>query len=313
MTPKDNILHRRLLSGATTIANQNKRKLFSRLFRLSQDHIQNGQRQLVVFSFDFIGHHINLDGIFEKGELDTAFEWMAQRAEAFNGVAIDVGANIGNHSLYFSDFYRQVYSFEPNPRTFKVLQLNSELVSNITCFDVGISDQERAANLNIYANNIGHSDIASAHTTSTAAIKLKTLDSQIEPTAKVRLIKFDVEGHEYQAICGSHGIIEKNQPIILFEQLAEEIRNGTSDVIELLRSYGYSNFATVKQSTTRLSAQNKAINSLLSILNRLPIFKSVLFGTTWEVRLEEKFENINYPFIVAIPDWYIKHQNPTEG
>ena len=77
-------------------------------------------QQMAVFSSDHISHDINLDGIYEKDYLLTLINWLKEiQIDIFNGVAIDVGANIGNHSVFFSKFFKKVYSFEPNPKTFK--------------------------------------------------------------------------------------------------------------------------------------------------------------------------------------------------
>lgn len=303
INPNDGILVEVASNGLNTVNSLVKARLFQHLFSLSRKHIEEGKRQMVVFSFDFIGHHINLDGGFEKGELDTFFGWMSTRREVFDGVAIDVGANIGNHSLYFSDFYYKVYSFEPNPRTYQVLKLNADLATNVVCYDFGISDVERDASLNIYANNIGHSNISDDPGESTKRIKLRTLDGFIKADEKVRLIKFDIEGHEYQAIQGSLATIKRNKPVILFEQFSAEIDNGTSRVIELLRTCGYRKFASVSKTTKQLRSSNKFINGLLAILNKLPIAKSILFGTVWSVRIQQEFARADYPFIVAIPEW----------
>jgi FkbM family methyltransferase len=286
-----------------TSIDEKKRKLFAHLFSISQEHAAQDRRQLVVFSFDFIGHYINLDGVFEKGELDTVFAWLATSKNSFDGVAIDIGANIGNHSLYFSDYYESVYSFEPNPRTFQVLRINAQLANNVKCFDFGISSESRSAHLNVYANNIGHANVAVEATAETVPIKLSTLDAAIDPEVKVKLLKIDVEGHEYDAILGCKAVIEANKPIILFEQLLPEFTNGSSQVISLLKTLGYSRFASVKKATRKLRTENVLLKPIFSLLNALPIGKSYLFGTSWTIQTESEFRAADYPLIIAIPDW----------
>lgn len=303
MSTASDIIFEADCSGVSTRLDENKRKLFAKLFSISQDHILQKRRQMVVFSFDFIGHHINLDGVFEKGELDTVFKWLSGNNKAFSGVAIDIGANIGNHSLYFSDYYQSVYSFEPNPRTFQVLKINSQLVQNVKCFDFGVSSENRDANLNVYANNIGHSDIAHTATQDTVPIKLRTLDTAIDRKLVVRLLKIDVEGHEYQAILGSKAVIEENMPVILFEQLSAEFEGGGSKVINLLKSMGYTRFASVKRRTRKIQTKNVFLNPVYKTLNSLPIGRSYLFGTSWVIQMEERFATADYPLIIAIPDW----------
>ena len=39
-----------------------------------------------------------------------------------NGIAIDIGAHIGIHSVNMAPYFKQVIAFEPNPITFRTLQ-----------------------------------------------------------------------------------------------------------------------------------------------------------------------------------------------
>ena len=41
--------------------------------------------------------------------------------------SLDIGANIGNHSVFFADDFLQVYSFEPLTQNFDLLKINSKL------------------------------------------------------------------------------------------------------------------------------------------------------------------------------------------
>jgi hypothetical protein len=71
--------------------------------------------------------------------------------------------------------------------------------------------------------------------------KLKKIQSH-----KVGLVKIDVEGHELEAFKGMQQILKNHKPIILFEQ-NRGILNGTSDVINFLRSIGYDNLYELKK------------------------------------------------------------------
>ena len=78
------------------------------LLDLNKIHIAKN-RSLAVFSFDYIGTQIALNGIYEKEELELLFDWLKSiDIDLKDSIAIDIGANIGNHSLYFSDFFNTV-------------------------------------------------------------------------------------------------------------------------------------------------------------------------------------------------------------
>ena len=298
------LLFQRTFGGRHATERARKLRLFLELFKLSQDNVRSGNRQLVVFAHDFIAHHINIDGVFEYMELSTLFAWFSARhPEVFDGIAVDIGANIGNHALYFSDYFRRVHCFEPNPRTFKVLALNAELASNITCFNVGISDSDRVAHMSTPSGNVGHAPVSESADAASCAIVLRTLDSLMDTQDSVRLIKIDVEGHEYPALRGAEQTIGGHRPVVLFEQLASEFKGGSSPVIELLRSYGYRRFATVTGRTRRFQSRIAPLDALCRLANRVLPGKSFYFGTEWTVRLCESFSSQDYPFIVALPEW----------
>ena len=100
------------------------------------------RKQMVVFADDHVSNEVLCHGVFEKKQLDLIFKWIAKKEGAFNTTVLDIGANIGNHSLSFAEHYDKCISFEPNPRTYSVLKLNSELVSNIHPKNIGLSDHK---------------------------------------------------------------------------------------------------------------------------------------------------------------------------
>ncbi|MBK7024790.1 MAG: FkbM family methyltransferase [Sulfuritalea sp.] len=275
-----------------------KKEMLRWLNRFSRSHIQKNRKQLVVFAFDYIGHMINLDGVYEIADLDFFFDAMSLNKGMFSeATAIDIGANIGNHSLYFSDYFQKVVSFEPNPRTYKVLQLNAELAKNVLCCNEGISDANTKLLLEACNTNSGRSAITDNANGNARSIRVRTLDSAIDETEIVRLIKIDVEGHEEKALIGAEQTIRRNKPIILFEQHKEDFCNGSTASIELLKSYGYVNFAVIENRPLLLKSIPGFLRQKYRSLLRLTI------GQTRNLVIKNNIEPGSYPFIVAIPDW----------
>ena len=73
---------------------------------------------------DTIQKHLANNRFFEIQDL----EFMKQFIDS-NTVIIDIGANIGNHSVYFSKFTdaKTIYVIEPIPRAYKLLLANIAL------------------------------------------------------------------------------------------------------------------------------------------------------------------------------------------
>jgi FkbM family methyltransferase len=264
----------------------------------SLKHINNGEKQVVIFAFDFIGHQINLKGLYERQELTTAFKYLAEN-DLIEGFAADIGANIGNHSLFFRRYYPKVFSFEPNPRTYKLLSLNAELLDNIVCFNFGLSDSARGAFLNINTSNIGGSHLSADETYRSnlqQEIRLETLDGVAESFGgRLGLVKIDVEGHELAVLKGGKALLERDKPVILFEQQIENFSNGQSLVYEYLKSIGYKKFAIVKAAPEFATDLPRFLKAPLSLLLKL------IFGLSYEVQAIDSLSVDSYPFIIALP------------
>jgi protein O-GlcNAc transferase len=130
---------------------------------------------------------------------------------------IDVGAHMGNHTVYFSKFClpNKVYSFEPNPVVFPYLEENIKLnnLQNVEAFNVGLYSRETNGNLETPdTTNIGHSIIKESMD---GGIKLKTLDSY--NFDNVGLVKIDVEGNELEVMRGAINTLRVYKPILIVE------------------------------------------------------------------------------------------------
>ena len=72
----------------------------------SRQHKIVRPERIAIFAHDYIGIQINQFGIYEKDELQTLFRFLEPLFEEFqNSEALDIGANIGNHSLYFQKYF----------------------------------------------------------------------------------------------------------------------------------------------------------------------------------------------------------------
>lgn len=200
--------------------------------------------QLAVLSGDTVGEAIVLNGIYEKWELEALITWLTRvHSGVFQTMALDIGGNIGNHAAYFSRFFNQVVSFEPNPRIFPLLSYNLSKFARADARNLALSDRTGTAYLDVPAGNCG-----GAHISASAVgdcIQLERLDDQKLEADKVGFIKLDVEGHELMVLEGGRALIARDQPIIVFEQHASEIANGTSPVIDWLKQTGYDQFYCV--------------------------------------------------------------------
>jgi FkbM family methyltransferase len=268
-----------------------KQVLFSALEKNTKRNIDKQFPKLLGFGFDHITNFISVFGRYEDEEL-AAYKTFAEHHQLIKGVAVDAGANIGNHSVYFSELYTNVFSYEPNPVTFEVLKINTASHGNITVFPIGLSSKRGAAKLGCDDTNNGSGRIGEGD----IEIRLERLDDVPELVDKpIGLIKIDVEGHEYDLISGAKATILKNLPLILFEQhpLDFEI-NGKSPVIELLKSLGYDRFVTIAKMPEAPGWMPRIIKNFVTASLRL------IFGYRLELKIQHEIPVGFYYFIVGL-------------
>lgn len=136
-------------------------------------------------------------------------------------VVIDLGANIGQEAMQYAGWARKVYSFEPNPVIYEVLDLNIRQngITNVELIQKGASDVAGSAVINNLRANEGRSYVCDHNGKHTLPIELVTVDDFLLPNidGRVDFVKMDVEGHEVHALKGMKKLIEKFWPVFQVE------------------------------------------------------------------------------------------------
>lgn len=176
---------------------------------------------------NFIDRMIYLTGAFEKHMLFFLRDSVErlQKKGLSKIVFLDVGSNVGNHSLYMSNLVNMVYAFEPFARVREqfISNISMNNIKNIIVFPFGLSNTN--AILPFYAGpdtNLGAASFVSTHSEYNKLIgefETKCGDEVIqqEKISPITLIKIDVEGFEKNVIQGSKNSIFRDRPLIIFE------------------------------------------------------------------------------------------------
>jgi FkbM family methyltransferase len=162
-------------------------------------------------------------------------------------VVVDVGANIGIYSRFFSHCVGPagaVHSFEPESQNFQRLQAATSRLSNIRVSEFAVG--ERSGNSKLYLSDTLAVDHRTYLTKSSArravAIQMIALDDYFKPGERVDLIKMDVQGYELQALRGAERVIRDNPEIkLLLEFWPYGLRQASAhwrDLIEALEEKG---------------------------------------------------------------------------
>ncbi len=188
---------------------------------------------LPAYDHDFIQRNIVTYGDFyEADELAV----LDKEISIQGAIVLDIGANIGNHTVYWSKVREatHIYSFEPVPDTFRILKRNIELNAleeKVTLFPVALGNEDGSANLDFWdPNNCGKAQIKSS---TDGSMKLARLDDF--SFERIDFVKIDVETFEYHLLLGARETLNKHSPVIFVEIFSEHFER----VNGLLEEYGY--------------------------------------------------------------------------
>ncbi|MDU8929292.1 FkbM family methyltransferase [Alisedimentitalea sp. MJ-SS2] len=219
---------------------------FARKFlnKANRDHMAR-YPQLACYSFDLITTFIHLEGQYERDQLELLARDVFPKL-SHPSTCLDVGANIGNHSVHFAQHFDKVISFEPHPRNFALLSINAGLSEAIIPLNVGASSEGGSAEIvedkmNLAASSLERSVGRDGNWVKFDLVRIDEVP-QVQACDAISFIKFDIEGHEAEAIKGAAETIKRHRPVVMLEILADEIENGTSASIEALRELGYAHF-----------------------------------------------------------------------
>lgn len=195
---------------------------------------------------------IYLLGAFERGTQRQYSEILKA-----GDVALDIGANIGAHTLPIARCVGpggQVHAFEPTAFAFAKLQANIArnpvLGERITAGQTLLSDSEEAAPPAAIASSWpldggrGGHPLHGGHEKSTDGAAAQTLDSYVTRSGLERIdfIKLDVDGNECRVLRGGRETLQRFRPPIILELAPYVFSSGENNFeafIELLQDTGY--------------------------------------------------------------------------
>lgn len=239
------------------------------------------QHSLFISHNDAIGSQIQAAGAYEP-EVLKAIGIIARDNELADGVAIDIGANIGNHSLALARVFRRVLAFEPSPWLSLILRANAlrNRVDNVEVFDCALGAHE--AQLQLVELSREHTGMMQLSTVDCVAgsnqwnghiVPVRVGDLVLQAAGygeqHVAFIKIDVEGMEVSALRGLGSTLERCKPIIAFES---RNRSEGMAVVSYLRDLGYSHFHALSASRIKNGAYPR-LSDLLRATKRYSIVR----------------------------------------
>jgi FkbM family methyltransferase len=147
---------------------------------------------------------------------------------------IDVGANIGTHSIVAARNARRVISIEGDVHNNSLLKENTQLIKNVESFNYYLSDKNESQQVKYWAS-FNHELIEDYR-------EVVTLDKLVEELSiSPDLIKIDTDGSEIKILSGALRTLSNFAPTLIIEVDRESKSSGQSFFLirRMLRQEGY--------------------------------------------------------------------------
>lgn len=217
-------------------------------FQIMMQPFRKQSYNIASFPKDYIAKEIFSNGLYEQSLL------MALKKnfllQITGGTIVDVGANIGNHTVFFANLASKVISIEPNPACYYLIRANTIANSclNVTVLNKAVSETTGTADLTFNYQHTGGGTIEPTGISQTnEVLKVETisLDSLMDQVDNVQCLKIDAEGHEAKIIKGAKNLLKRDAPVVVFE--AHSL-SALRRIAHLLQEIGYSDFYDIVQS-----------------------------------------------------------------
>ena len=183
-------------------------------------------------TFESSGHSVTISGLHEDEYIFSLIKQQQQfyefdlldlvrRLPLGPGSVVDVGANLGNHTVFFAlVMQRPTHAFEISAKNRVALEANisgNGVDDLVTMHEFGLHSEDTTASISENYENMGQTRVVSFDADDESAVVLKRLDSVIPSSERIALIKVDVEGGELDVVKGAQAILERDKPVCLVE------------------------------------------------------------------------------------------------
>lgn len=218
------------------------------------DKIDDESVLIWYFKNSDIGNHLYLYGFFDKEEID-----LIKNIVNSTDVVLDVGSNIGYHSLMISKIIGnkgKIYAFEPYDKNFAILHKNILLnnTNNIKLNNIALGDKNMKGSLKVFKDYAYNSllNLKRLPQVGTEKVRMEQLDTFVykRKINRIDLIKIDVEGFELNVLKGAKRTLREYKPKIVCEIFQENLNPlgiKVRDVIDYILAFGYKGFLISKE------------------------------------------------------------------
>jgi FkbM family methyltransferase len=194
--------------------------------------------------------------LYTTGEYEAHVQRLFAAMELSGATCIDVGANLGLHTLALRDCVGprgRVIAFEPEPHNFDLLTENLRVNGpspQVTTHRQAVGAAPGTCRLTLHPTNFGDHRVTTATTGNTATngpepttveVPIVRLDDTLAdlPANAIRLIKIDVQGFEMSVLAGMTRTLDRHpDALLMVEVFPEALRAAGSSGAALVTRLG---------------------------------------------------------------------------
>lgn len=208
-----------------------------------RNRLVQGRHGLILYNKNdkVIGASIEEYGEYYESEVEVFRQALSQ-----GGIAVDVGANIGSHTLAMARCGAEmVYAVEPQMEIQRLLTANVELngLKNVMPVWSALGEEVKTVKMPFIDYDRDNSSFGSVAPGEVFADNVKyymiqqlTLDALLRQHQRIALIKIDVEGGEADVLRGGEEVIRLHRPVLYVEN---DRPKNSADLIALVWGLGY--------------------------------------------------------------------------
>lgn len=226
--------------------NYDSEKIENRYFSIIKKFRKSGTSNInnhkIYFNLNSdVTKRLFLDNEFESNEINYCLEYIID-----DSVVLDIGANIGLHTVYFAQKAKNgiVFAFEPSKSTFRFLVNNTCGLNNVITLNFAVSDKTHMTKFYV-SDDDAYSSLKDTQRKKIAAIEnvmVYDLNTFFIPVniKKLDFVKIDVEGFEFEVLKGMDKLITYYKPTLFVEIYKGTNSNDSpEETIEFIVNKGY--------------------------------------------------------------------------
>lgn len=210
------------------------------------------KERLFVGISSSMDRHVLSEGLFEKGVINLVRDLC--RVTGHTELMIDIGANIGNHTVALAPLFGGVESVEPHPVLFRVLEANvlQNQLPHVRCHNIGLASEDTSGTLAESAVEHGLSRVVERSQLAPEvfglpaekfgreyAVQLRSAHDFVSQFARQldkTFIKIDVEGMEQEIVTAIVPLLRQHKPLVGFEWFTAS-QPGLIDIVTNIPGY----------------------------------------------------------------------------